>query len=143
MGIVFLARDVALDRNVGVTLLPPQFAALPDYRERFLREAPLAAGRSHPHIVPIHLVDEVDDLVFFVMGYIDGETLAERIRRRGPSPVEEVTRIVQQVAWALGHALARGIVHRDIRAGARASDRCPVARLRRRPRRTVGAPAHG
>ena len=115
MGIVFLARDVALDRNVAIKLLPPQLAALPDHRDRFLREARLAAGLSHPHIVPIHLVDVVDDLVFFVMGYIDGETLGERIRRRGPSPVDEVIRIVQQVSWALGHAHARGIVHRDVK----------------------------
>ncbi len=115
MGIVYLARDVALDRNVAIKLLPPQLAALPDARARFLREARLAAGLSHPHIVPIHLVDEVDDLVFFVMGYVEGETLGERIRRRGTLPIEEVTRIVQQVAWALGHAHARGIVHRDVK----------------------------
>lgn len=115
MGIVFLARDVALDRNVAIKLLPPQLAARPEARARFLREAKLAAGLSHPHIVPIHLVDEVDDLVFFVMGYVDGETWGERVRRRGPAPVEEVTGIVQQVAWALGHAHARGIVHRDVK----------------------------
>lgn len=115
MGIVFLARDVALDRNVAIKLLPPSLAAQPANRVRFLREARLAAGLSHPHIVPIHLVDEADDLVFFVMGYVDGETLGDRIRRRGPRPVEEVLRIVQQVAWALGHAHARGVVHRDVK----------------------------
>ncbi|HEX4936262.1 MAG TPA: serine/threonine-protein kinase, partial [Gemmatimonadaceae bacterium] len=115
MGIVFLARDVSLDRNVAIKLLPPQLAALPNYRQRFLREARLAAALSHPHIVPIHLVDEVDDLVFFVMGFIDGETLGERVRRRGPLPPDEVARIVQQVAWGLAHAHARGVVHRDVK----------------------------
>ncbi len=115
MGIVFLARDVALDRNVAIKLLPPHLAALPNYRQRFLREARLAAALSHPHIVPIHLVDEVDDLVFFVMGFIDGETLGERVRRRGPLAAQEVARIVQQVAWGLAHAHARGVVHRDVK----------------------------
>lgn len=115
MGIVFLARDLALDRNVAIKLLPPQLATVPGCRQRFLREARLAAGLSHPHIVPIHLVDEVDDLVFFVMGYVEGETLGERIRRRGTLPAHEVARIVQQVAWALAHAHARGIVHRDVK----------------------------
>lgn len=115
MGIVFLARDVALDRNVAIKLLPPSLAALPSNRARFLREARLAAGLSHPHIVPIHLVDEAEDLVFFVMGYVDGETLGDRIRHRGPLPVDEVLRMVQQVAWALGHAHARGVVHRDVK----------------------------
>lgn len=115
MGIVFLARDVALDRNVAIKLLPPHFASIASHRQRFLREARLAARLSHPHIVPIHLVDEVDHLVFFVMGYVEGETLGERIRRRGPLPPGEVARVVQQVAWALAHAHARGIVHRDVK----------------------------
>ncbi len=115
MGIVFLARDVALDRNVAIKLLPPHLAALPNFRQRFLREARLAASLSHPHIVPIHLVDEVHDLVFFVMGYVDGETLGDRVRRRGPLPPDEVARIVQQVAWGLSHAHARGVVHRDVK----------------------------
>lgn len=115
MGIVFLARDVALDRNVAIKLLPPQLAANSTHRQRFLREARLAAGLSHPNIVPIHLVEEAGDLVFFVMGYIDGETLGEHVRRRGPLPVDAVMRIVQQVAWALGHAHSRGVVHRDVK----------------------------
>lgn len=115
MGIVFLARDVSLDRNVAIKLLPPALAAVPGYRARFLREARLAAGLSHPNIVPIHLVDEVDDQVFFVMGYVEGESLGSRIRRGGPMTVAEVQRVTQQVAWALGHAHARGVIHRDVK----------------------------
>ncbi len=115
MGIVFLARDVSLDRNVAIKLLPPALSAGPDHRARFLREARLAAGLSHPNIVPIHLVDEVDDQVFFVMGYVEGESLGSRIRRSGPLTVAEVLRVTQQVAWALGHAHARGIIHRDVK----------------------------
>jgi serine/threonine-protein kinase len=79
MGLVLLARDVALDRPVAIKLLPPALAARPDAREQFLREARTAAGLSHPNIVPIHLVEAHGDLVFFVMGYVDGETLRERV----------------------------------------------------------------
>src|SRR6266436_6683318 len=73
MGVVLLARDVALDRLVAIKLLPSALAASRDYRERFLREARTAAGLSHPNIVPIHTVEAHGDIVFFVMGYIDGE----------------------------------------------------------------------
>jgi eukaryotic-like serine/threonine-protein kinase len=74
MGIVFLARDVALDRPVAIKLLPPAMAAQPALRERFLREAQLAAKLSHPNIIPIFAVDRVADFVFFVMAYVEGET---------------------------------------------------------------------
>ncbi|MBE0593372.1 MAG: protein kinase, partial [Gemmatimonadales bacterium] len=90
MGIVILARDVALDRLVAIKLLPPELAAVPERRERFLQEARTAAGLSHPHIVPIHAVEERGDLVYFVMGYVDGESLGGRLKRRGTLPVEEV-----------------------------------------------------
>ena len=115
MGIVFLARDVALDRPVAIKLLPPALGALPELRERFLREARTAAKLSHPHIVPIHLVEERDDLVYFVMAYVDGESLGERIRQRGPLPPSQVGRLLQEVAWALGHAHQLGVIHRDIK----------------------------
>jgi serine/threonine protein kinase len=81
MGIVYLARDVALDRLVAIKLLPPTFAADSGHRERFLAEARTAAGLSHPNIVPIHSVEEHGSLVFFVMGYVEGETLRERVER--------------------------------------------------------------
>jgi serine/threonine-protein kinase len=115
MGIVFLARDVALDRPVAIKLLPATLAASSLLRERFLREARTAARLSHPHIVPIHAVESHDELAFFVMGYIDGDTLGERVRRRGPLPAHEVMRMVQEVAWALAHAHARGVIHRDVK----------------------------
>src|SRR5690349_20706099 len=75
MGIVFLARDVALSRLVAIKLLPPPWSAQTEMRERFLREAQVAAGLFHPNIVPIHLVEQDGDLVFFVMAYVQGETL--------------------------------------------------------------------
>ena len=115
MGIVYLARDVQLDRDVAIKVLPSHLAHAAESRERFLREARTAAGLSHPHIVPIHRVGEVGGFVFFVMSYVEGETLGERLRTRGPLPPAEATRVLREVAWALAYAHGRGIVHRDIK----------------------------
>jgi serine/threonine-protein kinase len=115
MGIVFLARDVALDRPVAIKLLPPAMAAQPALRERFMREARTAAKLSHPNVVPIHAVEEAGDLVFFVMSYVEGETLGERLRARGPLTPREAARLLQEVAWALAYAHGRGVVHRDVK----------------------------
>jgi hypothetical protein len=115
MGIVLLARDVALDRLVAIKLLPPHLAADADYRERFLREARTAAGLSHPNIVPIHLVEEHGELVFFVMGYVEGATLRERVERAGPLTARFAMKLMQEVAWALAYAHQRGVIHRDIK----------------------------
>src|SRR5687768_15504696 len=115
MGIVYLARDVQLDRDVAIKVLPTHLAHAPSARERFIREAKLAAGLSHPHIVPIHRVSEAGGFVFFVMSYVDGETLGERLRTRGPLPPAEAMRMLREVAWALAYAHGRGIVHRDVK----------------------------
>ena len=115
MGVVLLARDLSLDRLVALKLLPALLAAQPVLRERFLREARTAAGLSHPHVVPIHAVEEHDGLAFIAMAFVEGETLAERVRRTGPLPPREVARILREVAWALAYAHGRGIVHRDIK----------------------------
>ena len=114
MGIVFLARDIALDRPVAIKLLPPTLAT-PAQRERFLQEARTAARLAHPHIVPIHAVEQRGELVFIVMGYIAGTTLAERVRAQGPLDPATATRVMQEVAWALAHAHQHGVVHRDIK----------------------------
>jgi len=126
MGVVYLARDVQLDRDVAIKVLPAHLARDPEARERFLREARMAAGLSHPHIVPIHRVGEATSppaagaaagtrFVFFVMSYVEGETLGERIRTRGPLPPADATRAMREVAWALAYAHGRGIVHRDVK----------------------------
>jgi len=115
MGIVLLARDVALDRPVAIKLLPPHLATRPDERDRFLQEARTAAGLAHPNIVPIHLVEARGDLVFFVMGFVDGETLRDRVERAGPLPPRLATKLLQEVAWALGAAHQRGVIHRDVK----------------------------
>ena len=115
MGAVYLARDVQLDRDVAIKVLLSHLAHNPDARERFLREARMAAGLSHPNIVPIHRVGEARGFVFFVMSYIEGETLGERLRERGPLPPAQAARIMREVAWALAYAHGRGIVHRDVK----------------------------
>ena len=115
MGIVYLARDVQLDRDVAIKVLPSHLARTEDSRQRFLREARTAAGLSHPHIVPIHRVGEAGGFVFFVMSYVEGETLGERLRTRGPLPPADATRVLREVSWALAYAHGRGIVHRDIK----------------------------
>ena len=115
MGIVYLAREVHLDRLVAIKLLPPERAADPALRERFLREARLAAKLSHPNIIPIHAVDETGGYVYYVMSYIDGMTLAERVRTRGPLNGADGARVLREAAWALAHAHAHGVVHRDVK----------------------------
>jgi serine/threonine-protein kinase len=115
MGIVFLARDVALERPVAIKLLPPALAINADHRARFVREARAAARLSHPNIVPIHSVEEHAELAFFVMGFIDGETLSARVGRSGPLNVTDAIRLTQEVAWALAHAHGHTVIHRDVK----------------------------
>ncbi len=92
---VYLAREVALDRPVAIKVLPPKKAKASQVREQFLREARTAAKLSHPNVVPIFSVEQVDDFVFFVMAYVDGETLGQRLASRGALPPEEAARIMR------------------------------------------------
>jgi serine/threonine-protein kinase len=116
MGIVYLARDLKLDRQVAIKTLPPHLAADPIVRERFLREARTAGKLSHQNIVPIHRADELQGRVFFVMGFVDGESMAQRIRVRERIDPPEVLRQLRDVAGALGYAHAQGVIHRDVKA---------------------------
>ena len=131
MGVVLLARDVALDRLVAIKLLPPDLAKQTTLRERFLKEARTAASLSHPNVVPIYAVEERGDLVFFVMGYVDGETLKERVERSGPLSPRVAMKLLQELAWALGYAHQRGVIHRDVKPDniliERASERALIA----------------
>src|SRR5216110_1971220 len=115
MGVVYLAREVRLDRPVAIKLLPPSKASDPKLRERFLREARTAAKLSHPNVIPIHAVEEIGEFVFFAMAYVDGETLTERVGRRGPLAPSEASRVLRDVAWALAYAHGQGVVHRDVK----------------------------
>jgi len=115
MGVVYLARELRLERQVALKVLPPDLARSPELRERFLREARTAAQLSHPNIVPIYHADETGGFAFFAMGFVDGETLADHIKSRGRLSPAEAVRILREVAWALAYAHARGVIHRDIK----------------------------
>ncbi|WP_291158105.1 serine/threonine-protein kinase [Gemmatimonas sp. UBA7669] len=116
MGVVYLARDTRLDRDVAIKTLPPHLAADAQVRERFVREARTAAALSHPNIVPIHAAAERDGVVYFVMGYVNGRSLADCVAGDGPLSVPDALRVVRQGAQGLDAAHARGVVHRDIKA---------------------------
>jgi serine/threonine-protein kinase len=115
MGIVYSARDLKLKRRVAIKVLPPDLAFREEIRIRFTREAQTAARLQHPHIVPIHSVGDEGGLVYFVMAYVDGESLAARLRRRERLPIEEARRIMKETSDAMGMAHAMGVIHRDIK----------------------------
>ena len=113
MGVVFLGRDVALDRPVAIKVLRPE-AATAVAAERFLREARLLARLQHPHVIQVHQAGESAGLFYFVMDLVDGETVASRLAR-GPLGLPESLRLAEDLLDALGTAHALGIVHRDIK----------------------------
>ncbi|HSE50708.1 MAG TPA: serine/threonine-protein kinase, partial [Gemmatimonadales bacterium] len=115
MGVVYRANDNRLQRRVAIKVLPPELAFQQDIRERFTREAQTAARLSHPHIVPIHTVGEGHGLVYFVMGYVDGESVGSRLKRKGKLPPDEARRIMKETADALSAAHAVSVIHRDIK----------------------------
>ena len=114
MGSVWLARDRMLDRLVAIKVLLTS-AASSATRERFLREARTAAKLSHPNIVPVHRAEETDGQVWYSMGFVDGESLGDRIRERGALPLTDVVRVMREASWALAYAHARGVIHRDVK----------------------------
>jgi TolB-like protein len=114
MSRVFLAEDLTLGRRVVVKVLPPELAADVSV-QRFNREVQVAARLQHPHIVSLHSAGEVNGLPYYTMPFIEGESLRARISRGGELPVGEAVRIIRDVAAALAHAHALGVVHRDIK----------------------------
>ena len=114
MGVVYLAQDLKHDRSVAIKVLRPGVAMLlgPD---RFLREIGIAAQLNHPHIIPLHDSGEAGGHLYYVMPFISGETLRERLQRAQPLSLDQALGIVRQVATALAHAHGRGVVHRDIK----------------------------
>ncbi len=115
MGAVYLARERALERFVAVKVLRPDLANEEDGRERFRREARIVAQLSHPSILPLHTFGEVRGTWYFVMGYVRGVSLAERLRVEGRLPSADVHRILAELAAALECAHRHGVVHRDIK----------------------------
>ena len=115
MGEVYLARERVLDRLVAVKVLRPDDLGGDSSRERFRREAQVAARLTHPNIVALHTFGEEAGHAYFVMGYVKGETLGERIRREGKVAPDVARRILSELADALDYAHAHGVVHRDIK----------------------------
>ncbi len=116
MGVVYLAEDTHLERRVAIKTLPTHLGGDAAVRQRFLREARTAASLSHPNIVSVYSAAERQGIVYFAMGYVQGESLAERIQRLGPLPLQEALHVMRQLALALDAAHAQGVVHRDIKA---------------------------
>jgi len=115
MGAVFLARERALDRLVAIKVLRPDLAEAAEGRERFRREARIAANLAHPGILPLHTFGESGGVWYFVMGYLRGQSLAERLRLEGRLSCADARRILGDLAEALDWAHRHGVVHRDIK----------------------------
>jgi eukaryotic-like serine/threonine-protein kinase len=114
MGEVYRARDTKLGRDVALKILPDAFTHDPERLARFRREAQVLASLNHPHIGPIYGLDEANGTQFLVLELVDGENLADRIRR-GRLPVDEALPIARQIAEALEAAHGKGIIHRDLK----------------------------
>jgi serine/threonine-protein kinase len=111
---VYLARDHRHGRLVALKVLDPSFGAAMS-AARFLREIRVTAALTHPHILPLHDSGEADGLLYYVMPYVEGETLRERLARDGPPDLDAALRIVREVASALAYAHRHGVIHRDIK----------------------------
>src|SRR5215212_330399 len=115
MSTVYRAFDTVLERPVAVKLMHRDMAGHPDQLERFRREARAVAQLNHPHIVQVIDAGEDENMPYIVFEYVEGETLKDRIRRFGRLPVPEAIAYAIEIAWALGAAHDRGIVHRDVK----------------------------
>jgi eukaryotic-like serine/threonine-protein kinase len=114
MATVYLADDLKHRRKVAIKVLRPELGSLLG-PERFTREIQVAAGLTHPHILPLHDSGDADGLLFYVMPYVRGESLRQKLSREKQLSVDEAITIVRQVASALDHAHAHGLIHRDIK----------------------------
>ena len=114
MATVYLAKDVKHDRDVAVKVLRPELAAALG-PERFLREIKIAARLHHPHILPLHDSGEVDGFLYYVMPYVEGESLRDRLNREKQLPLDDALQFAREVADALSYAHSHDVIHRDIK----------------------------
>src|SRR5216117_1240904 len=114
MGEVYRARDTKLGRDVAIKILPQIFTSDPERLARFEREARMLAALNHPHIGAIYGIEEVESVHALVLELVEGDTLAERLRR-GPLPVNDAVAVARQIAEALESAHEHGIIHRDLK----------------------------
>ena len=115
MAVVYLAEDVKHHRKVAVKVLRPELGSVCCEPERFLQEIGIAAGLTHPHILPLFDSGEAEGLLYYVMPYVEGESVRDRLNREKQLPVHDALQIAREVATGLNHAHERGIVHRDIK----------------------------
>jgi serine/threonine protein kinase len=115
MGSVYKARELTLDRDVALKIVPESRRHDDQFVERFRREARIAARLRHPRIVSVHEVGTLGGFPYFSMDYIDGSTLRALIERRGPLPAEDAIAIVVEICRAVAHAHAKGVIHRDLK----------------------------
>ena len=146
MATVYLAEDLKHHRKVAIKVLRPELAASLGV-ERFMREIEIAANLTHPHILPLHDSGEADGFLYYVMPFIEGESLRDRLEREGKLAVGEAIRLTDQVASALSYAHERGVVHRDIKPenvlfeGRATSPATTPAGARRHPAQSPRSPA--
>ena len=114
MATVYLAKDLKHDRKVAIKILKPELAAVIG-AERFLAEIKTTANLQHPHILPLFDSGEADSFLFYVMPYMEGESLRDRIDREKQLSVDEAVRIARAIANALDYAHRHGIIHRDVK----------------------------
>src|SRR6476469_2808197 len=114
MATVYRAVDLRHERVVAIKVMNPEFAETVG-RDHFLREIRVTAGLSHPHILPLFDSGDADGLLFYVMPFVEGMTLRQRLATREPLPLDDVRKIVREVADALSYSASRGVVHRDIK----------------------------
>jgi eukaryotic-like serine/threonine-protein kinase len=114
MATVYLALDARHHRRVAVKVLHPELSAVIG-SERFLKEIEVTAGLQHPHILPLFDSGDVDGQLYYVMPFVDGETLRARLEREKQLPIDDAVRIAAEVASALEYAHKRHVVHRDIK----------------------------
>src|SRR5437879_1279171 len=114
---VYELWDQDLDRRLACKVLHPEIAWTPGMLTRFRQEAKALARLQHPAILPIHFTGDGEGLVYYVMPFVEGESLADALRRRGSFSPDEALRIAEPILQALSHAHAQGLVHRDIKPG--------------------------
>ena len=115
MGEVYEARDTRLDRSVAIKILPSHLSSDESFRQRLEREARAVSSLNHPHICILHDIGREDGVDYLVMEHLSGETLAERVKRDGPLPPEQVLQRATEIADALDKAHRQGIIHRDLK----------------------------
>ena len=115
MAVVFLAREIALDRAVAIKVLPPEMALAPNVAERFKREARMAASLDHPNIIPVYRVGQAGGVHYMVQKYIEGRSLEAILNSQGALPISVTLYVLRCVTSALAFAHSRGIIHRDIK----------------------------